>query len=825
MDTNANSSGLDKAAAAWPVVRALREFWRSPRRRLGVWLQRAIRRSGYVGRLLWLSIYPVLAFLIGVALLGFVDQVREFYTQFGSRDAFAGVRTSHVLLFFLALLAWAVALWYTTRLLLGQCYPGDPPVPAELRRFDAKARAWLPRGFGYFGLLVAACMLATYTPGEPDTTGLASLCVLHVAAHALIMSSIRRPVHFTAPVLACIAAAGLAAYTATGSGAEFLSAWARIIGALVVLGALGGWSARGVGLLRSFMLVVAIAALIVYAMRVDIDRRSIAALIAIAASAFFAFVIVRRDWLATLVPNAAVPGVTEQRSQLSRGSRGVLAATASVFAALILGFYFAPHRLGEWLGALAIVFIGLAVWTVVGVLVFVHWPKRHRLPSLAWLPVVLVSMASSYADNHAMYGTAFRVGPDRRADIVADFQRWQTARIAEGDAPDAPVLFVAAAGGGLRAAHWTARVLAAIDDASCNRFGRRIYAISGVSGGSLGGATYVALKADQAPPTSAAVRPADCTAGAPSPELSRRVEQMLGRDFLAPVVGSFLFTDAFQRWVPVPLVVRDRGWVLAEHWADAWHETQGNDRLRAPLGALYADDAQRHLPMLFLNATSVDTGRRVIASDVRLPAPDSIDLYAQGLKTDGLSLAQAVLNSARFTYVSPAGTMIGQRGDLVGVADRLVDGGYFDNSGAETLLDVISVLERSGALQGRQAYVVLISNEGTAQPLCRPGQSGPPDVSLGLITARTPGGSETFAPIETVLATRIARASLAMDRVVRHVGCERVIELGMFADRYPQALRAGAREPALGWFLSRNSVRLIDALAVEYGLHPQASAH
>ena len=135
----------------------------------------------------------------------------------------------------------------------------------------------------------------------------------------------------------------------------------------------------------------------------------------------------------------------------------------------------------------------------------------------------------------------------------------------------------------------------------------------------MGGAPYVALKADQAPPASATVRPADCTAGAPSPELSRRVEQMLGRDFLAPVVGSFLFTDAFQRWVPVPLVVRDRGWVLAEHWADAWHETQGNDRLRAPLGALYADDAQRRLPMLFLNATSVDTGRRVIASKVSGP--------------------------------------------------------------------------------------------------------------------------------------------------------------------------------------------------------------
>ena len=73
------------------------------------------------------------------------------------------------------------------------------------------------------------------------------------------------------------------------------------------------------------------------------------------------------------------------------------------------------------------------------------------------------------------------------------------------------------------------------------------------------------------------------------------------------------------------------------------------------------------------------------------------------------------------------------------------------------------------------------------------------------------------SPIEAMLSTRVARASLAMERVVRQVGCDHVIELGMFADRYPQEMRDSAREPALGWFLSRNSVRLIELLAAEYG--------
>ena len=812
---------VSNSLASWPIVRAWRNFWRSPGRRVGVWIQRFGQRSGYIARVLWLCIYPVIAFLVGVAMLGLVDQTREFYAQFGSRDAFAGVRPSQAWLFGLSVLLWAAALWYTTRLLLGQRYPRDEPVPHDVQRFAEKTRTWVPRGFGYFGLLVAACMLATFAPREPETTGLAALCALQVAAHALIMSVIGRPVRFFAPILASICAAGFAAATVTENTQVFLSAMAQIIGTQILLGAVGSWAAHRAVWLRIGMTIVLVAATAFYAMRVDADRRMFAVVLAVVASAFFAFTIVRRQWLMTCTVDGATEPQPEraaavQRAGLTPATRRVMAAVLVCFAGLILGFYWMPQWLGESLGALAIVFIGLAVWMMFGVLVFVHWPKRHGLPSLALLPMVLVTLASTHADNHALYGTQFRPGPDQRAELVADFTRWHQARLAQGDAPDAPVLFVAAAGGGLRAAHWTARVLAAIDDATCNAFGRRMYAISGVSGGSLGAATYVALKADQ--PVDAPTDPAAaCASAQPHAPLSHSVERVLGRDFLAPVVGSFLFTDALQRWIPTPVIVRDRAWVLAEHWADAWHEAQGTDRLHAPLGALYADDTTRRLPMLFLNATSVDTGRRAIATQVRLAAPDAIDVYAGGLKTDGLSLAQAVLNSARFTYVSPAGTLIGQRGELVGVADRLVDGGYFDNSGAETLLDVIGTLERNGVLQARQAYVVLISNEATAARLCRDVNAVPPDVSVGAITAHTPGSSETLSPIEAMLSTRVARASLAMERVVRQVGCDHVIELGMFADRYPQEMRDSAREPALGWFLSRNSVRLIELLAAEYG--------
>src|SRR5262249_42511324 len=95
------------------------------------------------------------------------------------------------------------------------------------------------------------------------------------------------------------------------------------------------------------------------------------------------------------------------------------------------------------------------------------------------------------------------------------------------------------------------------------------------------------------------------------------------------------------------------------------------------------------MPALFLNATSVETGRRSIASRVQpahpgertfLDADDTLDI----LKSD-VSLAAAIHNSARFTYVSPAGHLESYDGQEHG---HVVDGGYFENSGLATLQEV-----------------------------------------------------------------------------------------------------------------------------------------
>jgi hypothetical protein len=142
------------------------------------------------------------------------------------------------------------------------------------------------------------------------------------------------------------------------------------------------------------------------------------------------------------------------------------------------------------------------------------------------------------------------------------------------------------------------------------------------------------------------------------------------------------------------------------------------------------------MPLLFINTTDVDTGRRVIISpiaprtkDQRLFA-DAYDLHelmadeegregrdpAQpgvvfpGLQGDyyflrkDIRLSTAAGLSARFPIVSPSGNVRNKKRALVA---RLVDGGYFENFGAATALDLATHLRQ----QKLDPVIIQITNE------------------------------------------------------------------------------------------------------------------
>src|SRR5262249_51097430 len=105
-------------------------------------------------------------------------------------------------------------------------------------------------------------------------------------------------------------------------------------------------------------------------------------------------------------------------------------------------------------------------------------------------------------------------------------------------------------------------------------------------------------------------------------------------------------------------------------------------------------------PILLFNATHEETGKRIITGHVLIERNVFIDsLDALYLLKKDVRASTAAHNSARFTYISPAGNL----GDTYG---SVIDGGYFENFGALTALEIARAAE--AALEKEKPRIKLV---------------------------------------------------------------------------------------------------------------------
>jgi len=430
------------------------------------------------------------------------------------------------------------------------------------------------------------------------------------------------------------------------------------------------------------------------------------------------------------------------------------------------------------LGAIPILLIAASAWCAFGSMA-VYVDGRYGVPVLP-LAVVAFLVFSFWNDNHALRGTGTVSPPPMTLEAYAG--AWLDARREQLTGPGRyPVLIVASAGGGIRAAYWTGSLLAALQDRYGVAFSDHTFAISGVSGGSLGAATYVALL-DQSLASGHNPRCQDD----PAATLRVCAQAVLSQDFLAPVVGSMLFPDLLQRFWPWSVPAFDRGRVLEMAWERAWTAQGLPNALEQRFYGLWADpDRGVHRPLLFLNSTYVESGERVIVSPVQLPSGTAFfgALALRTLTPADLPLSAAAHLSARFTYVSPAATLYDGDGHLVG---HLVDGGYFENSGADTAAGLVNALRAAARKRSAAAafdiHVLLISNE----PGEKLGMPPPRPLPERWVT-------EVRAPVAALLNARDARGWEAESTVERSVGADATLSMGLLATRI---------DLPLGWTLS-----------------------
>ena len=405
---------------------------------------------------------------------------------------------------------------------------------------------------------------------------------------------------------------------------------------------------------------------------------------------------------------------------------------------------------------------------------------RRGIPLLSLLTLMAVSLHALHLnDNHRVrqypsmttHQRPAPPPPDQRPDFDTYAKTWLQSRCIPQHA--CPVIMVSSEGGGLRSAVWTAMVLsrftALIDqalppDGGEPRFERYFFAGSGVSGGSLGLAAYVAAL-QFAPATGDAAQ--------------LRTERMLDRDFLAPVMANAWFVDFTQRWLPGALF-NDRGRALTRAWEQA-AEQQGMDAFTQPFSSLYehADGSVNvNVPALFFNSTTVGQGWRFVQDPFRPFAESPWTTAYDGSRwlDPRIPLSEVVLNSARFTYLSPAGTLqtaIAQNAPSP-AGFQLVDGGYFENSGTTTLREIIHRLRSIAAQQGQplQIIVLHISNDPSLYDFVDAHDPARPVPLYSANCAWVPRPTEltnygeATAPLVALLDTREARGEYARARLL-----------------------------------------------------------
>jgi hypothetical protein len=485
----------------------------------------------------------------------------------------------------------------------------------------------------------------------------------------------------------------------------------------------------------------------------------------------------------------------------------IMAATLLAYPALLVWVSLDAVGFGWLFGAAAVAFIGFSIIAAVGSMLVLltreGGARRTATPTDSTAlgispgyPVVrtlfLIAVVWSFCpfvDNHGVRTVSEPPRPGK--DLEAALKEWYEQAPAGTDGRK-NFIVVAAAGGGLRAAYWTATVLGAAQDHAPD-FRRQLVAVSGVSGGSLGALTFVTLLAQEKLPDNSA----KCARGpVPRGAYECAGQAVLSQDFLAPTAAALLFPDTLHRFVPLGFA--DRARALEQSWERSWRLAGFRDEPWSARGFRALWPEGRHLPALLLNGTHVETGKRVLTSHIDVGArPDTFlntyDFYRLSPDKD-IRPSTAAHNSARFTFVSPASRL----------PDRthLVDGGYFENFGAITARELIDAALYQFTTEKIRPVAIVISNDPALRAEDFPSKRTkyPPAPPRQLAW-----GSEVMSPLRTLLHTRDARGLLAAAdlRATVEYYEGRYFELRLCKDA------AGRADPALGWVLSEESQDLM----------------
>ncbi|HEY0203354.1 MAG TPA: hypothetical protein VGC15_04310, partial [Acetobacteraceae bacterium] len=480
----------------------------------------------------------------------------------------------------------------------------------------------------------------------------------------------------------------------------------------------------------------------------------------------------------------------------ARAARRMLVPSVAVGVLGLAGFAADPVRAAGSLHPASTVLLAAAGLMCGGTLLL-DLGRQTRVPVLFLAFALAAALAALrdrdvLPDNHGL--RRLPPGLPVRPDVEAAFLRFLDDTSPLGGEP-APVVLVASSGGGISAAYWTATVLGDLADAS-PLFAKRVFALSGVSGGALGLLAYAAAGQGAAGQGTAGCHDPSAPLGTARPDRLRTCLQFaLGGDFIGPALGAMLYPDLLQRFLPLPLFA-DRAAALEAAWEARWRAVFGNGRLSEPFLGLWPDG--RPWPALLLNGTSLNRGGRLVASNLALGADhvggNGADLLA--LLGSDIPASAAAGSSARFPYIGPLGTFR----TVAGTSDAVVDGGYFEDLGASTLLELLDALDGAARQHGRRVRFVVLQLVNDPDAGMGGARETPRETPWSLLPRGLTG------PATVLLRTRDARGVSASEALAR-----RVVALGGVYLPVRLGQSPTGRTAPLGWSLSAVAREVIDS--------------
>lgn len=274
-------------------------------------------------------------------------------------------------------------------------------------------------------------------------------------------------------------------------------------------------------------------------------------------------------------------------------------------------------------------------------------------------------------------------GYAQRPDLKTYLQHWIEDPIRQHILADTtieqfPVYFIIADGGASRSGYWTANVLSHLQQAKDSLTGERpfqrhLLALAGASGGSVGNVTYFsALLAHHQNKTY---------------HCNLLCKSYLGSDFLTYPLARLLGPELinFGQWKDRAAALetsmeypQNMDSVGMKHFMEI---IRGDFRQFLP----FEKSSKWVKPILCINTTCMQDGLPGVIANIkddlfypRLDVLDQMESY------NGIRVSTAMVLGSRFPYFSPAGKL---------AKKYYVDGGYFDNSGAGPILQLMFEIE------------------------------------------------------------------------------------------------------------------------------------